>query len=434
MSERFRQAMMPWRDRSAWVIAFSGGCDSRLLLELAAEFRRSLLNSNQSAPTLKAIHIDHGIHSDSGQWAQQCQNWCAALGVPLKVHNVELAGARQGLENLARQARYRVFEQQLGAAELLLMAHHQDDQAETLLLRLMRGAGVRGLSAMPQSRAVGAGTLLRPLLNETRASIEAEARLRGLSWIDDPSNADTSFDRNFVRHRMLPVLAERWPDGSTRLSKIAELQAETNILLSQYVQADLQQLLRDAGELDLAGLVQFSTERQRVVLRAFLASFGIEVERAELSELLEQCFAAPDRQPEWVFPQGILRRHRQRLCFSAPHDSKPDGMATPILWPDLATPLALGESRLIATFGGEFCPKGEVSIGWREPGMRCQLAGESHSRALKKLFQEWGIPQWRRQQVPLIFCDGELAAIADFAICEGFKGDGGWQLQWNASR
>ncbi len=448
--ETFRQAMQPWREVSlnqhalykaslkphhpqqeitAWVIALSGGCDSRLLLSLAAELRQTVLEDGGRAPALRALHIDHGIHPDSRRWAQQCQHWCEQLNVPLTVHRVSVKGHRQGLESLARKARYRVFEQEIQSGELLLMAHHRDDQAETLLLRLLRGAGVKGMAAMPEARVLGQGLLFRPLLALSRKAIEAEVRQRQLDWLDDPSNGDTAFDRNFLRHKLLPVFAERWPDASLRFSKAAELQAEAAELLQTYLEADLQALVMEDTSLDLASLAKFSEPRQRAVLRAFVQSHGVEPGREALLELLRQCFAEGDRQPEWRFKQRVFRRYQQRLYCVKDKSFSPVQVQR---WPDLSQVLPLEMGVLSAEKGGCFLPKGEVSIAWREPGQRCQLAGETHSRSLKKLLQQWQVPQWQRGQVPLIFCDGELAAIADYAICEGFACEEGqgWRLSW----
>lgn len=418
---------MPWHGSAGWVLALSGGCDSRLLLDLLVEIRDG---SVEPLPPLRALHIDHAIHPESAQWAAQCRAWCEQYGVEFESQQVQLRGRRQGLEARARDARYRVFESQLQAGEVLLMAHHRDDQAETFLLRLLRGAGPAGLSAMPVQRSLGAGQLFRPLLGLSRVEIEREAVARELDWIEDPSNADRRFDRNFLRRELLPALAKRWPDYSLRLEKAAALQADTNALLAEYVQQDLARLLGDDGGLDLAGLKGFSSVRQLAVLRGFLKRHHANPTLSNLRQLRQQCFAAEDRQPQWQCQGMVCRRHRDRLfcCKEAAIESQEVGES--IVWIDFPQPLQLLAGTLSAEPGGRFQPTGTVSIRWRKEGMRCQLAGDVHSRSLKKLMQQWAVPRWLRTTTPLIYCDERLAAIADLAICEGFEQEQGWQLHW----
>ncbi len=429
--ETLRQVLAPWRGSAAWVLAFSGGCDSRVLLDLISRLR----DSDPGVPPVRAIHIDHSLHPDSANWAALCQSWASTANIPISTHRVSLEGSRQGLESLARTARYAVFEQELAAGETLLMAHHQDDQVETLMLRMMRGAGVDGLAAMPAQRGLGAGQLFRPLLAVPRQVLREYAESRALEWIEDPSNESLHFDRNFLRHRLLPVLAERWPDYRARLDKVSALQAEASTVLESYLADELATILADNGSLDMNALAVFSPPRQRALLRHFLRErLALSPERRHIDELLRQCLAPDDGQPQLCLQGKILRRYQGRLyCLPA---SLPHSLTEPLLWADVGAPQALPGGVLSAQAGGNFLPRGRVTIAQRQQGMRCQLAGEAHSRSLKKLLQEWGIPPWERDTLPLVYCDGELAAVADLAVCEGYRCEvgQGWSLHWDAAR
>ncbi|ERI53187.1 hypothetical protein N878_16440, partial [Pseudomonas sp. EGD-AK9] len=181
---RLRAALQPWRTAPAWRIAFSGGLDSSVLLHLLAGLVR-----REALPPLAAIHVHHGLQPAAEAWPEHCARSCAQLDIPLEIVAVQVAPGAS-LEQAARQARYAAFAARLGEGEVLLGAQHRDDQAETLLFRLLRGAGVRGLAAMPVARPLGRGTLVRPLLDVPRTELLAYAEAHGLSWVEDPSNAD----------------------------------------------------------------------------------------------------------------------------------------------------------------------------------------------------------------------------------------------------
>jgi tRNA(Ile)-lysidine synthase len=212
LTAKLLQAVAPWRCAPAWHIAFSGGLDSTVLLHLLAT--RAKIDK---LPPLSAIHVHHGLQAAADAWPAHCQFVCDALGVPLRVIRVQV---QQGasLERAARDARYQAFAEVTGAGELLVTGQHRDDQAETLLFRLLRGAGVRGLAAMPAQRPLADGYLVRPLLDVSRAELEAYAREHQLTWIEDPSNADPRFSRNYLRHHVFPRLTERWPRRTSERS------------------------------------------------------------------------------------------------------------------------------------------------------------------------------------------------------------------------
>ena len=202
---------------SSYLIAYSGGMDSHVLLVALAE----LSSSRPNFPALRAVHVHHGLSPYADDWADHCQSICQNLGVELVVHWVEVASHQASLERAARVARYQVFESVLKPGEILLQGHHQDDQAETLLLRLLRGTGVDGAKAIPAQRRLGAGEVFRPLLDFSREQLAQYARHQQLQWIEDESNQDTGFDRNYLRHQVLPLLQQRWPAASKVLARFA---------------------------------------------------------------------------------------------------------------------------------------------------------------------------------------------------------------------
>ena len=266
------QTLAPWRNAPAWHIAFSGGLDSTVLLHLLA--------NTEHLPPHKAIHIHHGLQAAADAWPSHCQSICDRLGVPLHVMHVQVQPGAS-LERAAREARYQAFAEVVGAGEVLLTGQHRDDQAETLLFRLLRGAGVRGLAAIPMHRPLANGHLVRPLLDASRAELEAYAHEHQLTWIEDPSNADPRFSRNYLRHRVFPLLTERWPQAVSSLARTAEHLSEAQGLLDELAQMDLHAADQSSPfpwlplpSLALAPLRELSDARQRNVLRHWLTQIG----------------------------------------------------------------------------------------------------------------------------------------------------------------
>ena len=235
LPSRLLRNLEQWRNAAHWRIAFSGGLDSTVLLHLLADLAKTEL-----LPALSAIHIHHGLQTAADAWPQHCQVVCDALGVPLLIERVKVQPGAS-LERAARDARYAVFSAQTLANDVLLTGQHRDDQAETLLFRLLRGAGVRGLSGMPQQRPVGQGTLIRPLLAVTRAELERYAQAHSLSWIEDPSNQHRQFSRNYLRHQVMPALSERWPQAQANMARSAAHLRDAQGLLDELAQMDLAQ-------------------------------------------------------------------------------------------------------------------------------------------------------------------------------------------------
>ena len=331
LDNRLRQALAPWRTASAWCVAFSGGLDSSVLLHLLAELAR-----REAVPALSAIHVQHGLQPVAAAWPEHCRQFCAALGIPLQVVAVQVV-AQASVEQAARQARYAAFAEHLQPGAVLFSAQHRDDQAETLLFRLLRGAGVRGLAAMPGQRPLGRGTLLRPLLDCSRAELQGYAEAHGLSWIEDPSNADTRFSRNFLRQRVMPLLAERWPQASVALARSAAHLSEAEQLLGELARMDLQAARGEPlfpwlalPSLELSLVMQLSDARQRNLLRHWLAPLSRMPDSDHWAGWRDLRDAAGDASPVWKLADGELHRADGRLYWLSA-----DWLAPPVL-PDPA--------------------------------------------------------------------------------------------------
>jgi tRNA(Ile)-lysidine synthase len=416
-----------------YVVAYSGGMDSTVLLHALAGLRPRL-----PAP-LAAVHVDHGLAPRSRDWARHCLRFCAGLGVPCRVLPVQ-AQPRPGEspEAAAREARYRALKGVMGAGELLLTAHHQDDQAETLLLQLLRGAGPQGLAAMPPVISLGPGRLARPLLAFAHASLWAYAQREGLTWVDDTSNRDTRFDRNYLRHTVMPLLTARWPAASRCLARAARHQAQAGELLNEMASADLVAARGPRSDtLRGAALAALSAPRRSNLLRWWLRSLGLPLPSARvLSRVDRELLAArPDALPRIHWQGAELRRYRDLVYALVPLIPPPHD---PVVW-DPTHPLDFAGGRLVARLGSgeglraDLCRRLGLTVTTRRGGERCRPVGAGCVRTLKNLLQEAAVPPWERQRLPLIRIGGELAQVGGLWVCEGFQarpGEAGIRVGW----
>ena len=419
--------------RGAYWVAFSGGLDSTVLLTALAG-RRDLL----SAP-LRAVHVDHGLQPESAIWADHCEDVCRALDVPCVRRRVDARPARgESPEAAARGARYDAIADVIGDRDVLLTAHHRDDQAETVLLQLMRGAGVAGIAAMPALKPFGQGWHARPLLDLPRAALQRWAEAHRLRWIDDPSNRQVDADRNYLRHRVLPALTERWPGAADRIARTAAHAAAAHHALQDQAAADLDTATIDRHRIDLAVLAGLSPLRQRAVLQQWFRQAGVTPpSSATLAELRHQLLhAREDGGLCFELDEYRLRRFRgSAWLIAAPPDEVPGGA---IAWPDGIESLALpyGSVRRVWRRGGiapESWANGRPEIRFRAPGFRCQPVGRQGRRDLKALAQEHDIPPWQRPWLPLLYVDRRPAAVANCCVCEPFGSAGeGWWIEWSA--
>ena len=429
--------------RQLWV-GYSGGLDSHVLLHLLAT--RADLRTERS---VSAVHVDHGLQPDSRAWARHCSAVCRALNVPLRSVAVCARPEKgQSPEAAAREARYRALSALIGPNGALLMAHHRDDQAETLLLQLLRGSGPHGLAAMPIAAPLGRGLLLRPLLEIERTEILAYAREHGLDWIEDQSNTDTGIDRNFLRHDILPRLKQRWPAAARTLSRSASLCAAAASLMDAQAAQDLLEAMHmDRPDcLDLRVLNALDEGRRCNVLRHWLGRLGLpRPSAAQLQRIIDDLLvAAPDRRPRVHWPGTELRRHREGLYAMVPLPDH-DPAKTYELVPE--EPLRLpgvGELLLKATRGRGLDRAAltgrPLSVRFRRGGEWFRPLGQSHRRTLKNLLRETGLAPWERDRVPLLYAGEELVAVAGLGVSAAFAtpphGTGlllEWRREWQTT-
>lgn len=429
-----------WAPAARYWVAFSGGLDSCVLLHALVEVRSRL------GAELAAVHLDHGIQPHSRNWAVFCQRRCAALGVPLRLLRLawrRLPGA--SLEAQARERRYGAFAELLAPGEVLLSAQHEDDQAETLLLALLRGSGVRGLAAMPAVAPLGRGRLARPLLGLSRAALRDYALAQGLHWIEDPSNADMGLDRNFLRHQVLPLLRKRWPAASTTLARSAAHCAEASELLDQSA-AQVIAAVRGSrpNALSLAALEELDRPLRKSVVRYWLLKRGCRPpDSRRLDQLLDEVPAArPDANPRLVWEGCEVRRYRGELLAMRPLPSLPSrnlSLSWRITGRRGVLELPPGFGRLewrcesdADSAGGRLMPEQaatrappsraalgiiELQVRFGQSGHLCRTQLNRPRQGLKKLFQEAGIPAWLRPYLPLILYQEQLIAIAGVTFC-----------------
>lgn len=391
------------------LVGFSGGLDSTVLLHLLAHAPA------RASRSLRAVHVHHGLQDAADGWEAHCRNLCRQWNIPLQVIGVEVPhDSGDGLEAAARKARHHAFMQALQPGEWLALAHHLDDQAETFLLRALRGSGVDGLAAMRERRAFGHGQLWRPLLHTPRSALEAHARLHGLRWIEDPSNASDSFDRNFLRLQVLPLLAQRWPHAGAALARSAALAAEAEGLLAAQDRHDLQACRIAGGSLSLARLRQLSAAQRARVLRAWVRHQQLPPLPGNGVKAIEQqvLSARPDLQASFAWQGMQVIRWREQLHIRRPAAPWPAGWQRQ--WDGQAPlPLPDGGSLQLHGAAGFATP---LTVRARQGGERIRLPGRRHSHALKQLLQESALPPWQRPHLPLLCAADEVLAAGDQLI------------------
>ncbi len=400
--------------------------------------------SRQSEFPVRAVYVNHGLHPDAAAWAEHCRSICKQLGVPFSVLEVTVNPRHaQGPESAARDARYEALHANLVAGEALLTAHHQQDQLETFLLQLFRGAGVAGLAGMPVMRCRDEVVHLRPLLNVPAQSVADYAGAMGLDWIEDPSNEERQFDRNFLRHEVLPLIQQRWPAAARAVARSARLSGDAKELLDELARIDLDGVV-EGRCLPVQVLASHSRNRQRNLLRYFLRQWHMPVpSEAQLNQALSSLLSArADSQPEAAWPGVRIRRFRGRLWFFG-------GINDPLLSAagapegyrlEPGSPLYMGPVRGRLDFGAA---EGDgiagcwleqpLEVRFREGGEKLRPARNASTRSLKNLLQEYDIVPWMRGHIPLIYADQQLVAVGDLwinAACAAGPGEPGHRVNW----
>ena len=411
--------------RCLWV-AYSGGLDSSVLLHFIAkqltEHAKQMIGKKTELPIIKVLHVNHGISAESIQWQLFCQQQAAKLNLPCEVGDVgEHMETGHISEQKARDKRYQVFSEKIQANDLLLQGHHADDQSETLLLRLIRGSGRRGLSAIPNYRAMGKGHLLRPLINTTKAQLEAYANYHGIEWIHDHSNDNIDYDRNFIRHQIMPTLNQRWPFLPRKLLETVNILHNEAKLLKDLAELDLQKCSerkeRLGFSIEITTLQQLSPVRQDNLLRYWLnRHYGYFPSIKKLREIAKFCIHATSKQEQLQFSDGSIRRYQQRLyCLPAwpSHDLISNSHKKPYDW-NSGEVLSIGSS-IKLSLDSEL--QESLKVVFRVGGERCKPLTRQHSQTLKKLYQEYQLEPWFRDYMPIIYQHDEIVAVGDLFRC-----------------
>jgi len=413
---------------TSWILAYSGGVDSQVLLHL---LHLTKLN-------VSAIYIDHGLQLHSADWGKHCEQQCLQLNIPFQIINVN-AGAAKGEspEAAARVARYDALKTCVQKGACLLTAQHQDDQAETVLLQLLRGAGAAGLAGMPAITKFAAGWHARPLLKISQKNILDYATENNLSWVEDPTNQHVNFDRNYLRHSFIPKLIERWPALNKTLSVFAQQQAENSTLLDSLAEQDLTPGIVERECLDINQLHKLDDARLRNALRYWFKKIDSPVpSRVVLLQIVQQIKSAShDTSVRVSWAKCEVRRFRNKLYWQkqSQHDATQvfnwdinNVLSLPsiekklsikkVQTSDNAIPFVLNSSILALP----------ISVRFRQGGEKIKPAGRNGSHDLKSLFQEASVPPWQRDKIPLVFLGDELIAVVGYWLADDYaiKGDG----------
>lgn len=419
---------------SRLCVALSGGLDSVLLLHTAARLFRE-------PGQLSAIHVNHQLQPNAPETESFCQALCRALDLPCQVVRVVVAASSTeegtgtgGLEEAARTARYRAFESCLGEGDLLLMAHHGDDQAETVLFRLLRGTGVSGLAGMPVSRPLGRASLHRPFLDFSRRELKIWAHECGIEWIEDPSNGDTTFDRNFLRQSVMPALRARWPFLSRRLAATATACRESGELAASLAGIHFEQCRTNEDGLDISALSELTLAEQKNLIRWWVDRHGYAAPNpADWQGLLAGFIdSRADRQPEYQGAGYRLHRHRNTLYLVKRTDETIEPSRR--LEPGMSVQWSGWQLTLESVTPEGDCPP-KLVVHARQGGERIRVRSGGPSRPLKKWLQQQSVPGWERGRLPLVSdrAGGHepLVAVGDLWVSEQYSGEApssGWRL------
>lgn len=403
------------------VVGYSGGLDSTVLLHLLSSVKKF-------KEKVTAIHVNHQLHPASDDWEAHCRRQAEALQIRFHSALVSIHKApQQSLEEQARTARYGVFDRMLNQQSCLVLGHHQVDQAETVLLQLMRGAGVHGLSGMPLFRETANYPIIRPLLPFDKKRLSDYANEHHLNWIEDPSNQDRHLKRNYIRHEILPSLTHAFPKAQKSIVQSASLHQEMILALDELIEPYVEDCLDEENRLCTSTLIQYSPPIQQIVLRKWLRLNHIRMpNRKRLNQFISQLATAPvDKAPQLAWDDNLIVRFQHKLYLNPLTKRRSGFSEKTIVWKHPFTPLTLpGKLGILKLEQAKkvnrlaIPPNSHLSVQFRKGGEQIFL-NHCH-RKLKKLFQIWAIPPWERESMPLLYIDNELAAIPGYCISDHF--------------
>ena len=416
-----------------FLLAFSGGVDSVVLLDL-------LVNVLKESDALRIIHINHNLNKHSNDWAQFSSEICEKYDLPLICESVEPKRHGKGLEADARELRYQSFRDVIQDDEYLLTGHHQDDQMETLLYRIFRGTGIDGLMAIRREIKFGKGFLYRPMLNISREKIEEYAQLKNLKWIYDSSNDDSSYDRNFLRKDIIPLIKKRWPSVENKVSRLSVIAEQNQLLLNELALEDVGQL-KNYNHLDIETLSEKSYPRIINIFRFMIKKNNMSVPSMQvLNEGIKTLMHSKSKSPSMTWNDNTIRRYKHRLYFLNSALNSPNDLSNEMSW-DIKKTINLGKNlgSIQARFlNGEGislnrCPS-NLAIKYRKGGEEIKPSGHKITKSLKNLFQENNVLPWVRDKIPLIYVDQELISVGDLWFNQDFKAsanEDGFLITWD---
>ena len=402
------------RPRRYWV-GFSGGADSTALLQALYESRDHL------AAPLHAVHFHHGLHDSADQWLDHCRAFCLERDIPFLGRNLEVVAETRGsLEEAARDARYRVAARLLQPEEMFLTAHHAQDQAETLFLNLMRGSGIEGLAGIPPVRNLALGWVGRPLLDVERPELENWLRDRAVEWLDDSSNADVAFDRNYLRHEVFPLLERRWPGLAMRLARTARHARQSATAMAAFIGHRTGELMNDSICLPVRALLDLDPAIRSLVLREWLRRNELPaLPESRINEFLQQLAGAGSgRHAEVRWGGWTIRRYRNDLWL---HPCLPELACRSAQWHNAGRVNLGAASGTLSLTDRNIEPPSGWAVGPRRGGARFRSTADAPSRSLKFCFQACGVPPWLREGVPVLYWDDEPVAIGDGIVAERLR-------------
>ena len=401
-------------------IGYSGGVDSHVLLHLCASI-------TPLKDKITAVYVHHGLQAEAEAWAGHCEKAAEGLGVGFLVLRVNaVAAPGESPEEAARNARYAALKSLMACDDMLLLAQHREDQLETVLLQLFRGAGLRGLSGMPESMAFGRGVMLRPLLNVAKQAITDYAQAHRLNWVEDPSNQRNDYDRNYLRNAIVPLLKQRWPAIDKTVARSARHCADAEVLVSEVADELFSAVFNAADKtLYIGRLLEHQNHQQQLVIRHWFQRLGLKMPaQAFVGRILTQVVAAGENSNPVLSGQGYdIRRYRDKLyCVEqAAQESLQD-----VVWPVGQASIKIGNNQTLSCVPSsagilrEQWRDARVEVRFRRGGEKICLPGRTGHHSLKNLFQEAGIPPWERDAIPLVYLDDMLAAVGDLWISTQF--------------
>ncbi len=401
-------------------IGYSGGVDSHVLLHLCASI-------TAIKDKIIAVYVHHGLQAEAELWARHCKKIAEGLGVDFKVLRVNaLPSQGESPEEAARNARYTALKLLIDTDDVLMVAQHRDDQLETVLLQLFRGSGLRGLSAMPESAAFGRGLMLRPLLNIAKPAIDDYAQKHALSWVNDPSNLSNDYDRNFLRNAVLPLLKQRWPACDKTVARSARHCADAQVMVSEHAEALFRGVFNEVDKtLCIRKLMSCKATEQALIIRRWFQILQLKMPAQAFIERLQTdvILAREDREPELSGQGYCVRRYRDKLyCLKV---VTPE-IVSENIWSAEQNSIKVSENQTLfwhlSSVGIDRTQwqKAIIIVRTRSGGEKISLPGRQGRHALKKLFQEAGIPPWERDAIPLVYLDDKLVAVGDLWISAEF--------------